>query len=137
MLEQFTYLYAFPSPFPFQPHLTHTTMADCDHSSFYKERHSSGAYTHFIESLTSFKSRALVFSEYKQDFERDSKKGFVRLSPNRNATPFKTWLFGEIAPRDVGTLHQASGNHYVGKRAVRFSFFLHRYFISSLTFFSK
>jgi hypothetical protein len=136
MLHRFNYLSPFLSPFPFRPLLTHTTMAD-SHSSFYKERLSSDAYTHFIDNVASLKTRALVFSEYKKDFKRDSKMGFIRQSNNGDAAPFKTWLFGEIAPRDVGTLHQASGNHYVGKRAVRFTGFVTYFFTCSLTVFSN
>jgi hypothetical protein len=92
-------------------------MSESD-SSFYQRRLSSGAYTRLTEKISDFKSRALVFSEYKRDFSQDSNKNFVCKNPSGKSVPFKTWLFGEIAPRDVGTLHQASGNHYLGKRPV-------------------
>jgi len=64
------------------------------------------------------KKRALVSVEYKRDFYQDPKKGFMWSTGDANTTPFIPWLFGEIAPRAVGTLHQASGNHYLGKRPV-------------------
>ena len=36
--------------------------------------------------------------------------------------PLTAWVFGEIAPRAIGALHQASGNHYVSRGPVRFIF---------------
>ena len=88
-------------------------------STIYQQRVSSGAYMRLMDNITAIKSRALVFSEYKHDFYQDSKRGFISHSADGNPTPFKMWLFGEIASRNLGTLHQASRNHYLGKRPVR------------------
>src|SRR6266436_4206572 len=94
--------------------LSLTTMTD-PKTNVYQERVSSGAYTRLIDNVMAMKSRALVSSEYKRDFYQDSKKNVVTPPKGEgNPTPFKTWLFGEIAPRAAGTLHQASGNHYLG-----------------------
>ena len=89
------------------------------HASDYQQRVSSGAYEKLIANLSTLEARALISVEYKRDFYQDSKKGFmIPAQGDGQATPFKTWIFGEIAPRASGTLHQASGNHYFGKRPV-------------------
>jgi len=87
--------------------------------SIYEQRVSSGAYTQLINNLQILESRALISVEYKRDFYQEGKRGFLTVpSGDGSVRPFKTWLFGEIAPRAAGTLHQASGNHYFGKRPV-------------------
>jgi hypothetical protein len=84
-------------------------------SLLYQSRVSSGDYDRLSANLLTFNKHALVNLEYGRDFERDSRRGFKIISESENRrAPFSTWLFGEIAPHSVGTLHQASGNHYIG-----------------------
>ena len=52
-----------------------------------------------------------IFSHQLKSCEKDSK--IISESENHCA-PFSMWLFGEITPCSVSTLHQASGNHYIG-----------------------
>lgn len=108
----------FSSTSPCCTFLSPTTMSD-NESTIYQQRVSTGAYARLMDNIKAIKSRALVFSEYKRDFYQDSKRGFMTHRSDGDPTPFKMWLFGEIASRAVGTLHQASGNHYLGKRPVR------------------
>ena len=87
--------------------------------NFYQLRVVNGDYEHIASNLLNFQKRALVSVEYGLDFERDPKRGFRTKTPDDKYTPFSTWVFGEIASRDLGTLHQASGNHFIGCPPVR------------------
>ncbi|KAF8320642.1 hypothetical protein F5887DRAFT_1291293 [Amanita rubescens] len=81
----------------------------------YHQRLSSGEYDRLANNLRGMQNRALVNIEYKRDFDRDARNGFKIITNSETVVPFTTWIFGEIAPRAVGTLHQASGNHYIGR----------------------
>ncbi|KAF8328489.1 hypothetical protein F5887DRAFT_1079072 [Amanita rubescens] len=84
-------------------------------SAFYLDRVTSGDYNRLIDNVRKMGSRALINLEYKRDFERDTRNGFKLKSNDEKIVPFTAWIFGEIAPRAVGTPHQASGNHYIGR----------------------
>jgi hypothetical protein len=89
-------------------------------SSFYTQRVSSGDYDQLVERVRNLGKRALINLEYKNDFERDARNSGFKLKSNGDKViPFTAWVFGEIAPRAVGTLHQATGNHYFGPNPVR------------------
>ena len=88
-------------------------------SSLYLNRLESGDYDQLVNRLRDMGSRALINLEYNRDFERDIRNGFNVKSNDDKIVPFTTWVFGEIAPRSVGTLHQSSGNHYIGRPPVR------------------
>jgi hypothetical protein len=87
--------------------------------SFYHQRVASGEYDRLTTTLTNMNKKALIALEYNRDFERDSEKYFRFKPVGEKPVPFYCWIFGEIASRSVGTIHQASGNHYVGKSPVR------------------
>ncbi|KAF8344843.1 hypothetical protein F5887DRAFT_917856 [Amanita rubescens] len=84
-------------------------------STLYLQRAESGEYNRLVDSLRNMGKRAMVNLEYKREFERDMRNGFKMISTDDKQVPFTAWVFGEIAPRAVGTLHQASGNHYIGR----------------------
>jgi hypothetical protein len=89
-------------------------------STICQSRVETGEYERMVKNLKSLGKRVLIGVEYGKDFERDGKKGFKEKKPKEDKTiVFSTWIFGEIASRSVGTLHQASGNHYIGRPPVR------------------
>ena len=84
----------------------------------YQLRLENGEYNRIATNLLNFQKWALVGVEYGLDFERDPKKGFRTKTATDKYIPFSTWVFGEIASREQGTLHQASGNHFIGRSPV-------------------
>lgn len=88
-------------------------------SHIYHLRASSGEYDKLLVNLQNMKKHALFGLEYNVDFERHPKNGFRKLAGNEKKGIFSTWVFGEIADRSLGTIHQASGNHYLGTHPVR------------------
>ena len=89
-----------------------------DPSSTWYHRHAqTGDFERITSNLINLKKRALLGVEFDRDFERDSNTGFQMKAADKTV-PFTTWIFGEIAPRAVGTLHQASGNHFIGRPPV-------------------
>lgn len=94
-------------------------------STTYQTRVDSGDYDRMMKNLKNLGTRALIGVAYDKHFERDGKRGFIEK--NANGKVFSTWIFGEIASRSVGTLHQASGNHYIGRPPVRLSHCLYRF----------
>ena len=91
-------------------------------SSFYHLRASSGEYDRLVTNLNSMQKHALMGLEYGRDFERQPKNGFRRIVGDEKKGLFSTWVFGEIADKAIGTIHQASGNHYLGRAPVRSRF---------------
>lgn len=87
--------------------------------SFYLLRGSSGEYDLLSANLKNMKKHALLGVEYGRDFERHASTGFSRIKGDGKKNTFSSWVFGEIADKAVGTVHQASGNHYLGKAPVR------------------
>lgn len=87
-------------------------------TTWYHHRAETGDFKRIAANLKNLKKCALMGVEYARDFERDAKTGFQMKTSDVKKTPFSTWIFGEIAPRAVGTLHQASGNHFIGRPPV-------------------
>lgn len=88
--------------------------------SFYHQRVTSGEYDHLTTTLGKMQKKALIALEYNRDFERDPQKDNFCFKPvGEKPIRFSAWIFGEIAPRSVGTVHQASGNHYAGTPPIR------------------
>ena len=86
-------------------------------SALYLHHVSSGDYDRLAANISSLNKHALIGLEYGRDFERNQKNGFITKSSSK-PIPFSTWIFGEIARHNVGTLHQASGNHFIGRPPV-------------------
>ena len=91
-------------------------------SSFYHLQASSGEYDRLVTNLNSMQKHALMGLEYGCDFEHQPKNGFRCIVGNEKKGLFSTWIFSEIADKAIGTIHQASGNHYLGCAPVRSHF---------------
>lgn len=94
-------------PYIYRPLLLHclppSTLMTEPSANCYQLRLQSGEYDRITTNLLNFKKHAL-----------DPKKGFRAKTTDDKYTPFSTWIFGEIASCSLGTLHQASGNHFIG-----------------------
>ncbi|SRR6266576_4602577 len=93
-------------------------------TSFYSECASSGDYDHLINNLINMGQCALINVEYKQNFEQSACNGFKIKSNEEKVILFMAWVFGEITPCAIGTLHQAAGNHYFGQGPVHVYLFI-------------
>ena len=74
-------------------------------------------YDELAASITRMKKKALANLVYEEDFERDpaNSKRFRLKSGDGSLKSFETFIFGEIIRSGLGTVHQASGNHYAGR----------------------
>lgn len=81
-------------------------------SDCFTDRLSSGLYDSVIKDLLTLDKTLLANLEWEKDFSRDNVDH--RRLVFTDGRPFTTLIFGEIAPANMGTLHSALGNHYMG-----------------------
>jgi hypothetical protein len=74
-------------------------------------------YDKLADKIVGLKKKALANLVYEEDFDRDPSnlKRFRLCSADGSFKPFTSWIFGEVVRSSLGTVHQATGNHWAGK----------------------